>query len=247
MARLPFMLCDEFLFTEDGGCFTVSNQESRHLSTVLRAREGYRFIAFNGAGKSCLAEIVEASRGKINAKVLERLEDESPPEPFLILAVGVVKGNRMDWAIEKAAETGVHSFIPLLTEFSVVDPKDGKIDRWHGIALAAAKQSRRKWLMQIHQPIEFDDLLNDCVEIPTVLLDTATNCMPVKEFLNTHKISKGLRLIIGPEGGFSEAEIARCQSLKLPIISIGSHPLRTETAVAVSAGIIMAQSIISSP
>ncbi|MBT7617271.1 MAG: 16S rRNA (uracil(1498)-N(3))-methyltransferase [Calditrichaeota bacterium] len=240
MARVPFILCEDFFTCSVGDCFTISNHESRHLVTVLRAREGYNFIAFNGRGKGCRAEIVETSGKSLVARIIERFEDENQTEPQLTIAVGVVKGSRMDWAIEKAAETGVTNFIPIITEFSVVKPKRNKLERWRGIALAAAKQSRRMWLMDVEEPISIDKLLNYTESTLTIILDTSANCIPLIRCLEDSNPLQNLRVIIGPEGGFSDPEIDKFKGLNIPLVSIGSNPLRTETAVAVSVGIIRA-------
>ncbi len=240
MARFPYVLGEEFLFAEKREGFEMSGSEARHLITVLRAREGYQFVIFDGKGRGCLAEVAETRNKGIIARIIKRLDDEKPQIPRLILAVGVVKGNRMDWAVEKAAEIGADNFIPLITEFTVVEPKKGKVDRWRGIALAAAKQSRRKWLMSIEEPMSIDELLNKSDPPPTLILDTSKISISLEIYLINSSSESNLRLIIGPEGGFSEREKEIFRGKKLPLISIGSNPLRTETAVAVSTGIIRA-------
>ena len=149
MSRNPFI---HIKAPPRAGIVTVSGSETAHLRNVLRASVGCRFTAFDGHGNSWLAEIKTLDGNGIQAAVIRELPLEPTPPVHLTLALGIIKGKRMDWAVEKVAEIGVATVIPLITRRGVVRPDGGKVDCWRAIALAAAKQSRRTRLMSVDMP-----------------------------------------------------------------------------------------------
>ncbi|MBM3326192.1 MAG: 16S rRNA (uracil(1498)-N(3))-methyltransferase [Calditrichaeota bacterium] len=236
MSRLPF------IFTHPpnaDGMLTIPADEARHLALVLRAKPGARFIAFDGCGNGWTVEIIDLKRDTISARALNAIENSEPEKTKLTVAVGAVKGARMDWAVEKCAEIGVAAFTPLLTEFGVVEPGKSKLERWRSIALAAAKQSRRFQLMAINNPVQLHELLSTKNEISIWALDlNEYGGSLVKRIMYFH-LPESLILIIGPEGGFSESERHLLRDRSIPTFNLGRHPLRTETAAALSAALIL--------
>jgi 16S rRNA (uracil1498-N3)-methyltransferase len=151
------------------------------------------------------------------------------------LAVGVVKNpSRMDWLIEKCTELGIRKFIPIRSERSV--HYTAKVDRWSALALAAMKQSLRCWLPQIADVTDFTSLLAENTPYDLkVILHEATD--PAKHLQHIAAQKPGARsvlLLIGPEGGFSEEEVASAEQVGLLAASLGARRLRTETAAVVA-------------
>jgi len=235
MARHPYIFAEAIQNTEN---IQITGSEARHLAASLRARPGYEFIAFDGKGHGCLAQIVATGRKEVVAKVVYRLHDESLPVVCITVAVSIIKGNRMDWAVEKAAEIGAWKFIPMLSEFGVVDPRQSRLDHWHGITMSAAKQSRRKRVMIVDAPQNLQDVITTA-ENTIWAFDNSEGCILFTELIAKLKPSSKVTMLIGPEGGFSDKELATFREHNIHRVSIGPHPLRTETAVAVGIGIIV--------
>jgi len=216
------------------GIIRFDDEESAHLARVLRMKPGDRFIAFDGRGAGWSAEIAAVNRSLVTARTLGEIGD-TPPMRRVTVAVGSVKASRMDWAVEKAAECGASAFIPLESRYSVVEPGAGKVRRWRSLALAAAKQSRRLQVMEVSEPSSLDALLTgwrDRRNAGIFLCNVSGESPGLKEFLDLMmKDVAEILILIGPEGGWSEEEIAAAKEAGAATISLGDHTLRTETAV----------------
>ncbi len=237
--REPFILSSP---PDTDGFLSLPDEEINHLTKALRFVVGDRFVAFDGKGIGWRAEIVSISKKNFTAKVIEEIVPELSSIRITV-AVGAVKGPRMEWAVEKAAELGASNFIPLRTRYAVVEPGEGRARRWKNIAVAAAKQSHRLTLMEFsfskaiadipfqnYQRIWVFDLTDDAISLKKV---------STLEKSNRIEQNEGILLIIGPEGGFSEEEREFFRTIGAKFISLGSHPLRTETSVA--AGLVIAK------
>lgn len=219
--------------------FELSGSEAIHVIKSLRKRAGNELIVFNGEGGAWLTRITKVKGSYVNLEIVEELKVELPPRIRMQIAVGVVKGSRMDWAVEKAGEAGVESFIPLKTKRSVIEAGEGRLERWRLKAVAAAKQSRRARLMQILPPISFIEFcgnISDPENYRALHIHPAS--INLESALNDIKGMSNLGFIIGPEGGFSEEEESILQEKGIKFVSMGMHPVRTETAVCVISGLI---------
>jgi len=219
------------------GSLSLPEDEIDHLRKVLRFSPGDQFVAFDGKGNSWLAEIVSMTKKDLQARVIATLKPE-PAGTSLTVAVGSVKGPRMEWAVEKAAELGASTFIPLKTRYAVVEPGEGRSRRWKNIAIAAAKQSRRMTLMEVELSKSIADLSFQNYRSIWVF-DLTDDAIPVTDIFVPGVVSdldrrEGILIIIGPEGGFSEQEREFFRTIGSKFVSLGSHPLRTETALVAS-------------
>ncbi|MFH0765449.1 MAG: 16S rRNA (uracil(1498)-N(3))-methyltransferase, partial [Calditrichota bacterium] len=237
MARTPYAYAPEGAFNNE---VTISGQEAVHLHSVLRLRVGDLFTAFDGKGRGwvCTVQSVEAKR--LRGEVREVLPLEPEPALKLTAATAVVKGVHIEWAVEKAAELGVERFVPLLTQRGVASPGAGRLERWRSIALAAAKQSQRRTLMQILDPLTIEGLLNIAGnnDYLCALENQCPDCT-LGHYAFSLKSGISLILIVGPEGGFTPEELCIFRAHSTPLVSMGDHPLRTETALVVAAGYLM--------
>lgn len=130
----------------------------------------------------------------------------------------------MDLVVEKATEVGVTSIVPLLTERGVVNPREGKVGRWHRVAEAAARQSQRLRVPEVAEPVRFADAVSRVGETG-VLLHSAPGLRPVEAV-----VGSPASLFVGPEGGWSEGELRRAEKAGMALGGLGPYRLRSETA-----------------
>lgn len=223
---------------------TITGVDARHISKVLRMQPSDELQIVSDDGVSALAQISAIDNECVTVHCIENLAESHEPHVRLVLAQGLAKGEKMDFIIQKAVEMGAYSVVPVAMEHSVVR-LDGvkaakKVERWQKIAEAAAKQSKRDIIPQIQPVQSMAQMLaaNDC---QTKII--AYECEDKKSLKTALKEaqSKGdltdLLLIIGPEGGISEAELEAARSAGAAPVSLGRRILRAETAglVAISA------------
>ena len=153
---------------------------------------------------------------------------DDPVEVYLYQAVP--KGGRMDLVVEKATEVGATGIVPLLTERGVVSPREGKVDRWRRVADAAARQSLGLRVPGVSEPVAFEAAVRNVGE-SGVLLHNVPGIRDVED-----AVEPGVKLFVGPEGGWTGSELEAAKRAGLALAQLGSRRLRSETAgiVAVS-------------
>ena len=146
------------------------------------------------------------------------------------LATAVPKGKRFDWLIQKATELGIVSITPLVTHRSVVKPKGKqKSERWHRIGVEAAKQSQRKTIPEVAEPLSFDDFIEFIDGYDLKLIALPTEKQHLKDVLRKRK-PKRIVCLIGPEGDFIDEEIKKAIAAGFFPVNLGEHILRIVTA-----------------
>lgn len=223
---------------------TITGVDARHISKVLRMQPGDALQIVSDDGVSAVAKIAAIDSEAVTVHCVEKLAESHEPQVRLILAQGLAKGEKMDFIIQKAVEMGAYSVVPVAMEHSVVR-LDGakaakKVDRWQKIAEAAAKQSKRDIIPQV-QPVQSLAQLLATDSCQTKLI--AYECEDKKSLKAALTEAKAvgsltdLLLIIGPEGGISEAELEAARAAGAVPVSLGRRILRAETAglVAISA------------
>ncbi|MEK7108310.1 MAG: RsmE family RNA methyltransferase [Patescibacteria group bacterium] len=205
---------------EDSVCIPLGNLY-RQMVQVLRLQRSEQVRFFDGVGHVLHAHIAHINRDGILASINER--SEQPRGRQVTLAIGILKNDRMRWVLEKATELGVTSIIPLLTE-RVVKRPDVSPPRWSFIVKEAAEQSGRAWLPTVAPVTEFAALMQR-VDGNTIVYHTERaegGAIPSND--------APITLVIGPEGGLTEEEVAAAQKKGATIASLGSHQLRADTA-----------------
>ena len=208
-----------------------------HWVKVLRAQVGEKATLFNGQGGEFQVTLSEVNKKSAVAFVDSFNADDRTPPFKTLLGQVMSKGDRMDYAIQKAAELGV-SEIQLLTSERCemrlkYDRDQKKIDHWQGIAIAACEQCGLNQIPKILPPLSLKDWLN--TELPKTKLVLAPN----KESLDVRKdTTRDIALLIGPEGGLSEEEIEVSNEKGFKNWCIGQRVLRTETAPVVALSIL---------
>ena len=220
-----------------GNTIELTESVFHHWVRVLRAKEQEQAIFFNGKGGEYRVTLTEIN--KKNAFVsVDHFEPADRTPPFkVVLGQVMSKGDRMDYAIQKATELGVTT-IQLLTsercEMRLRYERDQKkLDHWQGITIAACEQCGMNIVPKILAPLRLEDWLNS--DLPATKLVLAPNKDQVDVLNNA---SKDLALLIGPEGGLSEAEISAANAVGFENWCIGSRVLRTETAPVVALAIL---------
>ena len=191
---------------------------------MLRGREG-DLVEVAASGRLFLAEL---GAGRAATVVGELEVTDGGVEAYLYQAVP--KGGRMDLVVEKATEVGVTGIVPLLTERGIVSPREGKVERWRRVAEAAARQSLGLGVPEVAEPVAFEAAVRDAGE-DGVLLHNAPGLEDLEAV-----VEPGVRLFVGPEGGWGEAELELAGRGGLALAGLGPRRLRSETAgiVAVS-------------
>ncbi len=217
----------------------LDGSEAHHLLHVLRAKAGDRVGLFNGQGDEAVAELVTHRKRSAELRILDCWT--TPAESHeLILATALPKGDRARWLVEKATELGVTRIIPLRTTRSVVEPGEGKMDKLSQAAIAACKQSGRSRLPRLDSLTALSDVLREFSSpLPTrvLLLADPHAERTVGELLATvGRRTPTTISLVGPEGGFTDAEHSASIAAGAIPVRLGSHILRIETAaLAISA------------
>jgi 16S rRNA (uracil1498-N3)-methyltransferase len=206
----------------------LAPEPSRHLARVLRLGVGDSVTLFDGSGGEYLSAI--AAVGKKNTQVLtgahQHRECESPLD--IHLGVAVSRGERMDWVVQKATELGVTALSPLATEHTGVklsgDRADKKIQHWQQIAISACEQSGRNRIPTINSPQVLDAWLATTVAERKFVLHHRANSTGIGT------VPRTIALLVGPEGGLSDNEIAAATLAGYTALRLGPRVLRTETA-----------------
>lgn len=220
---------------------TLTGDEARHLSTVMRLAVGGQVTLFDGSGSEFTARIATIGKHSVQLDITERRDISRELTRAPSLAVALPKGDRQKWLVEKTTELGVTRLIPLITERGVAQPVESALDRLRRGVIEASKQCGRNRLMQIAEPERAIDFFGNPAHLGTRLLAHPTG-LPVNELrfeqIGGHSPPDKLLAAIGPEGGFTESEIAAAISAGWQPVSLGSRILRVETAAIALASIV---------
>jgi 16S rRNA (uracil1498-N3)-methyltransferase len=240
----------------DPTSLTLSPEESHHLITVNRARQGDPVTAFNGKGFEWICSLETADRKKARLKILSTRE--AHPLPCRIsLAQALPKGTSMDDIVRKATELGAAQIIPLESERTQVhldeDRSDRKTEKWRHAALEAAKQCGNPWLPEIQPVQKATVLIEAAIGYDLKLIASlATGAKSLKTVLGAYRTQRGQAVqnvlwLIGPEGDFSPAEMAQALAAGFEPITLGPLVLRCETAAIYALSVLSYELAAVSP
>jgi 16S rRNA (uracil1498-N3)-methyltransferase len=218
-----------------GESIVLTGPEAHHLINVLRMAPGQAIELFDGSGLRLMCTITAIKHGTVILQVDQRTVDRPPAAP-LTLAQAMLKGKKMDFLIQKATELGVHSFQPLLTRFCEKKTHNSRqAERWQRIMLEACKQCGRALPMEIREPLPLDRCEFDR-ESSLLMPWEDEQSRPLSPALLRR--DRPVWLLIGPEGGFHDAEAALARKLGFTTVSLGSRILRAETAALACISIV---------
>ncbi|MCK2089526.1 16S rRNA (uracil(1498)-N(3))-methyltransferase [Thauera aromatica] len=223
-----------------GGEVVLPEALAHHALRVLRLREGEALALFDGEGGEVAARLVV--RGKTAVAVLgERsaADRESPLQVVLVQALAT--GDKMDWIVQKAVELGVAAIQPVQAERSVLrlggERADKRVAHWQQVAVSACEQCGRNRIPEVRPVQALGQWLASHREARNYLLAPGG----ASGFADAPRPPAGVHLLVGPEGGWSEAELAAADAAGCQRVSLGPRVLRTETAGLAALAVVQAR------
>jgi 16S rRNA (uracil1498-N3)-methyltransferase len=242
VSSLPVFLAGQLPI--EGAETTLDGPEGRHAATVRRLRAGEHLVLSDGRGGLALCEVCDTGQDRLRLRVL-RCETEPAPVLRVTLAQALVKGERGELAVELATEAGVDAIVPWRASRCVArwdeGPRGAKaLSRWRETARQAAKQARRGWLPEVAESVTTTELAQRCTAAAgcLVLHEAATDPLPSVPLPLTGE----LLLVVGPEGGITEDELATLTAAGGRPVRLGRGVLRSSSAGVVALGAIGALS-----
>jgi len=210
----------------------LQSREARYILTVLRLGPGDEVTVFDGEGREYRTELVEDYDAGMYLAIQEELSPQRESPLRITLGQALLKGERMKFVIQKATELGVDRIIPLVTSRSIPivegERESLRRERWRRIAQEAAKQSGRTIVPEVETIHELGDFLAQSEGTRVMLWEGEPT--PLREVAKKIDPQAGITLLIGPEGGFSEAEVSAAQDQGFLVAGLGQRVLRAETA-----------------
>lgn len=235
--RLPRIYTTQPLDTQ---FIDLEPEPSRHLARALRMRNGDSLILFNGMGGEYSATIIDVGKKSVRVSIESYQAPQVESELSINLGVAVSRGERFDWVIQKATELGVRSIYPLFTEHTGVklpaERAQKKHRHWQQIAISACEQCGRNQIPEIELPQPITGWLEGAESELKLIMHTA-----VAGGMPEQRTPRSIDLLVGPEGGFSESEIATATAHGFLPLQLGPRVLRTETAPVAALAVLQAR------
>jgi len=214
-----------------GDEFVLSEDTSRHISQVLRMKEGEEIVITNGKGYTLNAIIVSPDKRKTKVKITKKTFTDRPT-PQTTVAISLIKNNnRFEMFVEKATEIGISTIIPLICKRT--EKAHFKKERTKSILISAMLQSQRSWLPELSEPKKISDVVKNENHDQKFI----AHCIDEekKELKDLTQKESSKIILIGPEGDFTKEEIEDAIAHHYIPVSLGETRLRTETAGIVAA------------
>jgi 16S rRNA (uracil1498-N3)-methyltransferase len=219
-------------------------EHAQHLTRVLRVRVGQDFDIATGTSVR-RGRITSVSDARVELELAEEVSAGSLPE--ITLALAVFKFDRLEWAIEKCTELGVSQIVPVIahrTDSHLAAASVKRVERWQRIARQAAEQSRRAAPPEIAAPVKFAEALNIPAALRVVLAESEEQTL-LRDVVKPDAANNRIVLAIGPEGGWTDAELQSFQQAGWISASLGNTILRAETAAMAAVAVVA--SALASP
>lgn len=214
------------------GQHELPETQAHYIGRVLRHAVGDAVQLFDGSGNEFLGELIEVGKKNVRVELRETFAGLVESPLHIHLGQGLSRGERMDWAIQKASELGANAITPIVSERCEVRLKDERADKrmahWRQVAISACEQCGRSVIPVIHPPLALADWLEQTEAESKLVLH------PVAEPLASHDKPQSLAFLIGPEGGLADAEVTQAKNAGFHAARLGPRVLRTETAPVVA-------------
>jgi len=218
----------------ENGMIRIDGNEVKHIRKVLRLKKGDGIVVFDGLGKEYEGTILDEGPSSVVIRIQNILPSEKESQLEVTLAQGLLKGEKMDYLIQKATELGVKEIIPFFSSRSVpLLDKSGKLrrhHRWERIAIEASKQCGRGVVPKIEYLQDYPEMLRTASLDSLRIILWEEEGAKLKEVLGKLIEKKEVFSIIGPEGGFSQEEVEEAIKDGFLPITLGKRILRAETA-----------------
>lgn len=224
---------------QDAERILFSKEDAHHIRRVMRMEEGDRVYTVFPDNKAAVAVLTIVTDTSVEAKIDEWLAQSTEMPAEVVVACGLVKGDKFDYIIQKGTELGAAGFVPFEAERSIVkwDPKKGlkKTERWQKIAKEAAEQSHRNRIPDVAEPTSIKQMIEQSSVFNVKIFayeETAKSGEKTAFYEAVHSLKAGGRIMVvtGPEGGFSEKEAVQLQEAGFIPCALGPRILRAETA-----------------
>ena len=220
-----------FVSKKDNDIFTLSNDDSYHVSTVMRLEltDEIEIIYDNRVYISEIVELIPV----VKAKIIKEMSTNNELSTYVTIAQSLVKEQKMDYILQNTTELGVNEIIPYLASRSIVKLEKNsskKIERWQKIVKEAAEQSKRNYIPVVKNGMALSNLVNLSdydVKFLCTVNETSQN---IKKVLSNLDRNAKILFVIGPEGGFTKEEETKLIESGFISLSLGKSVLRTETA-----------------
>ncbi len=224
----------------EGAELALEPGPSQHLARVLRMGPGDELRLFDGSACEYRARIVTADKRQVVVAVLGATPGLAESPLRLHLGIGISRGERMDWVVQKATELGVAAISPIYTERTEVrlrgEREGRKQQHWRQVVVSACEQCGRSVLPEVREPIALEQWLREADGERRFVLHHRATATPGGTELPT-----SIDLLVGPEGGLSEAEVAAAEAAGFESLALGPRVLRTETAPLAAVAILQAR------
>lgn len=232
--RVPRLFHDGSL---DTSTVQLNTSAAQHAVQVLRLTTGDEVVLFNGDGHDYQASIAAIKKFRVDVTVHSRVAINIESGLHIELGIALIKNDRLDIAMQKATELGVQTITPINTEFSSIkinaDKQDKKYQHWQSVIQHACEQCGRSTLPVLNIISTLDDFIGSDNTKSTLVLNPLVTTS-LNDLTGAIKTKRRLRLLIGPEGGFSDKELQLFTNKNLLQLKLGPRILRAETA-AISA------------
>ena len=214
-----------------GDEITLEQRPSHHLAQVLRLKPGVEVTLFNGDGHDYPSQLQATGKRAVVARITDRGEPEPLPLLPIELGIGISKGERMDFAVQKAVELGVATITPLITQRCVVrlsaERMEKRLAHWRNTLISACEQSGRRRLPELRPSCRLEEWLEKGQQLGILLDHRASHRL---QELPPPQPGESVRLLIGPEGGLTDEERIVAANAGFRGVRLGPRVLRTETA-----------------
>lgn len=217
-----------YFLTDDPAAGTLTGAEAKHAH-VKRIQPGERIMLIDGQGSTALTRVTSVGAGRVDG-VVEKLQFVPQPTPRVTVVQAVPKGERAELAVDLAVQAGADAIVPWISHRTIArwpaNKQAKQVEKWRSQALASAKQARRAWVPQIHEPVttnQLSDLLRDPRNEGHALVLHEDATVPLREVT----FGEDIWLIVGPEGGIGQDEL---ELLGADAVKLGPEVLRTATA-----------------
>ena len=241
-----------FISTEqiEDGFLKITGDDAFHISRSLRMAAGEQITACDNSGREYDCILRSFDPDSVTAEIVAERESDAEPPFIARVYQGLPKGDKLDTVIQKAVECGAHSITPFESEFCIVRAKpeaeEKRRERRNKIAAEAAKQCGRASLPSVGTTVSYNDMLREAADADLVLfcyegegtvpLGRAISALP--DMIN-EKGRARISIVVGSEGGFSEAEASAAKEAGFVLCGLGKRILRTETAATFVLGCLV--------
>jgi len=233
--RIPRFYCPDFDATHK--ILTLPEAVHRHAIQVLRLKKGAIIQLFDGKGLEYQATLTHVERKQSEVELGQQLINAAESPLNVTLLQGISRGERMDFAIQKAVELGVNQIVPVITERCNVQLKQDRAEKrcahWQGVMISACEQSGRAVLPTLGDVVDVQTVMSRTEDTLKLVLDPQA-----KTGFSDLPTTKQLTLLIGPEGGLTDDEVAMAKSSGFTAVQFGPRILRTETASTAALAVV---------